>query len=355
MGFFFDDVASKTPDRIRQELDNYQNLYKNELETYLVSRCMSESTAWNRDYSSLPAYETSVALNREAWRDVLGRFDGDGVASPEVTTRPFHDGEDYCAEWVDFEFLPGVVSRAVVALPKSVEGIPPVIVCQHGIGSSPFHVFGYIDSQGLYGAYAIPLLEAGFAVVAPVNRTAVPGRNRLERLAHLNGVTLVGLECFKLEKLIDYLNTRDDMDASRLGMSGLSLGGLATLLFTPAIDRIKAACSAAWFNHRKKKMVVPDPRYSCFLETTEEHAFIPGWLPDFSDSDLVSLICPRPFMAQVGKADGIAWWPFVLEEWEQAKLHYEKLGIGDRAELCLHDSGHEVIPSRMVKFFGKWL
>jgi len=61
VGFFFDDVASKTPDRIRQELDNYQNLYKNELETYLVSRCMSESTAWNRDYSSLPAYETSVA------------------------------------------------------------------------------------------------------------------------------------------------------------------------------------------------------------------------------------------------------------------------------------------------------
>jgi len=355
MDFFFADVTNKNPERLRQEVDDLQNLYKNELETYLVSRCLRETTAWHRDYSSVEAYLASVAPNRERWRDVLGRFDDDGVTPCEITTRPFHQGDDYTAEWVQFEFLPGVVSRAVVALPRQITEPPPVVICQHGIGSSPFHIFGYIDPQGLYGAYGLALLKAGFAVVAPLNRTTGPGRNRLERIAHLSGVTLIGLECFKLEKLIDYLQTRQDLDASRLGMSGLSLGGLATLLCTPAIERIKAACAAAWFNHRKRKMVIPDPRYSCFLETSEEHAFIPGWLPDFSDSDLVSLICPRPFMAQVGKADGISWWPFVLEEWEAAKAHYERLGLGERAELCLHDSGHEVIPSKMVEFFQRWL
>ena len=352
---FFDDVANKPAERLELELGDYQRTYANELETYLVARATAEATTWQRDYSSEAAYLRSVEGHRQRWRDVLGHFQDDAVTNGEVWTRPFHDGDDYRAEWVCFEFLPGVVSRAVVAVPKGVEGTPPVVVCQHGIGSSVFHIFGYLDPQCLYGSYAVPLLEAGFAVVAPANRTTGPGRNRLERIAHLCGVTLFGLECHKLERILDYLATRDDLDAERLGMSGLSLGGMATLLFTPVIERIQAACSMAWFNHRRKKMVVIDPRYSCFLATAEEHAFIPGWLPEFSDSDLVSLICPRPFQVQAGKADGIAWWPFLLEEWEQARAHYARLGVGDRAELVLHDSGHEVIPSKVVEFFTRWL
>jgi len=352
---FYDDVAAKSAERLELEFGDYQRTYANELETYLVARATAEATTWERDYSSVEAYLRSVAGHRERWREVLGRFDADAVADPEVWTRPFHDGDDYRAEWVCFEFLPGVVSRAVVAVPKGVEGRPPVVICQHGIGSSTFHVFGYLNPQGAYGSYALRLLEAGFAVVAPANRTTGPGRNRLERIAHLCGVTLYGLECYKLERILDCLATRDDLDAERLGMSGLSLGGMAALLFTPVIERIQAACAMAWFNHRRRKMVVIDPRYSCFLATAEEHAFIPGWLPEFSDSDLVSLICPRPFQVQAGKADGIAWWPFLLEEWEQARAHYERLGLGDRAELVLHDSGHEVIPSKVVEFFTRWL
>lgn len=356
MDLFTADVTQKTAARIDAEFSDFQRLYANELETYLASRCTGSGSSWARDYSSVEAYLRSVQPQREAWRDVLGRFEQDAVAAAEVATRPFHSGDDYEAEWVQFEFLPGVVSRAVVAVPAETGAEPPpVVVCQHGIGSSPFHAFGFLNESGTYGAYGRQLVEAGFAVVAPVNKTTAPARNRLERLAHLCGCTLYGLECFKLERLIDYLETRDDLDASRLGMSGISLGGAATLLFTPAIERIKAASAVAWFNHRRKKMVIPDPRYSCFLETTEEHAFIPGWLPEFSDSDLASLICPRPFMAQVGRADGIAWWPFVLEEWAEVKAHYERLGLGARAELVLHDSGHEVVPSRMVEFFRKWL
>ncbi len=357
MDALLDDVARKPDGRLQTEFDDFQRLYSHELETYLAGRCTGPARTWRRDYSSIEAYVESVKSRREAWRSVLGRFDTDGVALGGVETRPFHEGADYRAEWVSFEFLPGVMSRAVVALPvrSDLGDPPPVVICQHGIGSSPFHIFGRLDAHGAYDRAGLVLLEAGFAVVAPVNRTTGPGRGRLERLAHLSGGTLYGLECYKLERLIDYLETRSDLDAVRLGMSGLSLGGAATLLFTPAVERIRAACAAAWFNHRRRKMAVPDPRYSCFLDTTEYHAFIPGWLPEFSDSDLVSLICPRPFMAQVGKADGIAWWPFVEEEWRATVVHYEKLGIGDRAELVLHESGHEFVPSRMARFFRQWL
>lgn len=349
------DLTDKSDERLRLEFDDFQRLYANELETYLVSRVNAAATSWRRDYSSEEAYVNSVAPNREAWRQVLGRVDEDAVDDPQPETRPLHDGDDYQAFWVQFEFLPGVVSRAVIARPARATGPLPVVICQHGIGSSPFHVLGRLDDGELYASYALALLEAGFAVVAPANRTTGPGRNRLERLAHLTGITLFGLECFKLEKLIDYVATLSGYDTTRLGMSGLSLGGAATLLFTPVLDRIKAACSMAWFNHRRKKMAVIDPRYSCFLATAEEHAFIPGWLPEFSDSDLVSLICPRPIQIQTGKADGISWWPFVEREWNEAKAHYDRLGIPDRAQWVLHGSGHEVVPSKVVEFFLRWL
>jgi len=351
----YDDVANKPASRLDLEIADYQRCYANELETYLVARASAEATTWRRDYSSVEAYLASVEGHRQRWGDILGRFDRDAVAEPEVWTRPFHEGDDYRAEWVFFEFLPGVVSRAVVALPKGVEGKPPVVICQHGLSCSPFHVFGWLEPQGLYGSFATALARAGFAVVAPVVRTTGAGRNRLERIAHVCGTTLLGLECFKLQKLIDYVETLATVDASRLGMAGLSLGGTCTLLFTPLVERVKAACVMAFFNHRRKKMVVIDPRYSCYLATTEEHLFIPGWLPEFSDSDLASLICPRPLMVQTGKADGVSWWPFVLEEWERAASHYEQLGLAERAELVLHDGGHEVIPSRVVEFFTRWL
>jgi len=353
---FYQDFKAKATERIAQELADLQRSYQCELQTYLTDRCTRESSSWQRDYSSEAAYLQSIAANRDAWQAILGSFEADAVPAANSSTRPFHDGDDFYAEWVTFEFLPGVNSRAVIALPRPTSSDKPaVVISQHGINSSPYQVFGANDPRGFYGACGSQLVTAGFAVVAPVNRTTAEGRNLLERLAHLCGTTLFGLECYKLNRLIDYLETRDDLDVSRLGMSGNSLGGAATIMCTPVIDRIKAACCGAWFNHRKRKMAVIDPRYSCFLATQEEHAFIPGWLPDFSDSDLVSMICPRPFMAINGKADGIHWWPFTVEEWERTAAHYEQLGIGDRAELVIHESGHDLVASDVIRFFQEWL
>jgi hypothetical protein len=138
-------------------------------------------------------------------------------------------------------------------------------------------------------------------------------------------------------------------------MWGLSLGGLATMFWTPLEPRIKAAVVAGWFNHRRNKMVIPDERYSCFLETKEEHAFFDGWLIAHTDSDVASLICPRPLMIQTGKKDGIAWWPMVLEEFEAAREHYRRLGVADRIEMDLREGGHEAHVESGLRFLTKWL
>jgi hypothetical protein len=127
------------------------------------------------------------------------------------------------------------------------------------------------------------------------------------------------------------------------------------MFWMPLEPRIKVGVVAAWFNHRRNKMVIPDPRYSCFLETKEEHAFFQGWLTEFTDSDVVSLICPRPLLIQTGKTDRIAHWPQVVEEFEVSQTHYEKLGIAERIELDLHEGGHEPRVQTGVQFLSRWL
>jgi hypothetical protein len=145
------------------------------------------------------------------------------------------------------------------------------------------------------------------------------------------------------------------VDGDRIGMWGVSLGGTATMFWMPLERRIKVGVVAAWFNHRRNKMAVPDPRYSCFLETKEEHAFFNGWLTEFTDSDVVSLICPRPLLIQTGKQDRIAHWPQVVEEFEASREHYEKLGLAERIEMDLHEGGHVPRVESGIRFLSRWL
>jgi dienelactone hydrolase len=145
------------------------------------------------------------------------------------------------------------------------------------------------------------------------------------------------------------------IDRDRVGMWGVSLGGMATMFFMPLEPRIKAGVVSAWFNHRLTKMAVSDKRYSSFIDTTEEHAFFDGWLTEFADYDAITLICPRPVMVHHGKKDTIAHWPDLVKEFDLAHAHYEKLGIGDRMELDLHEGGHEARIESGVRFMKRWL
>ena len=315
----------------------------------------SSQAYWNRDYSSLEAFTASVEPNRQRWQKAVGDF-GEPDADMAPMFEPFAENEHFTAQWVTINLYGSLRGRAVLATPKKASPPYPLVVCQHGIGSSPERVFGFGDDAGLYHHYGQRVAEAGYAVLAPFNITTGPARARLVRLCVLLGKTLWGLEIAKISRLLDYCATRDDIDMSRVGMWGISLGGAYTIFTMPLEPRIKAGICCAWFNDRVKKMAIDDPRYSCFLSVNEEHIFIPGWLREFSDSDLVSMICPRPFLSQTGRADGIAWWPFVMDEVEKSREHYVRLGLEPgRMDIDLHEGGHEIRVAGGLEFLQKWL
>ncbi len=343
---------------ISRWVSDRQRLLRNEAEDYLRGIVLDygprQEAFWNRDYTSVEAFEKSVEANRIRWAEAVGIFENDG-AELDASMELWCEEEHFTAWWVSIRLLGDLRGQGILAIPKNCSDSVPLVIAQHGIGSSPERVFGLDDPSDIYKGYGRRLAEEGFAVIAPMNVSGGAPRARLERLCKLLGQTLWGLEIFRTQRLLDFLETREEIDVERTGMYGISLGGAYTMFTTPLERRIKAAVVCAWFNDRRHKMAVDDSRYSCFLSVDEEHIWIPGWLREFTDSDLASLICPRPLLVEQGKADGIAWWPMMLKEYEETCEHYTKLGLGGRIEIDLHEGGHEIRMKKSLEFLKKWL
>jgi len=333
--------------------------YAAQLEAYLRKMLVEDyparaAKAWHRDYSSVEAFLKSVEPNRERWRKVIKPPTLEKTGKLERSR--YEPLSDLKAEWWRVP-LGELAAEGIFAAPPGASAGKrvPLVIVQHGIGSFPERTFGLNDDGGAYHAFARELVKAGFAVIVPMNLRSVERRNRIERLCRLADLSLPGIELARMQRLLDEAIQEPGVDAERVGMWGLSLGGLATMFWMPLEPRIKVGVCAGWFNHRRNKMVIPDPRYSCFLETKEEHAFFAGWLLESTDADVVSLICPRPFQVQTGKGDHIAHWPMVVEEFAAARQPYDKLGIGDRIEMDLRDGVHETHVESGLRFLTKWL
>lgn len=354
-------AAQNTPvvDDLQQFEHRRTDAYAAQLEAFLRKWLVDEyprraEQAWQRDYSNVEAFVKSVEPNRQRWQRV--------VKPPvlkktgELERRPHPPLSHRSGQWLTLP-LGGLTAEGILAFPEqaSAENPVPLVIAQHGIGSHPERTFGVLDEGEHYHRYADELLDAGFAVLAPMNLRSVERRNRIERLCRLADVSLPGIELVRTQRLLDEVLRDPRLDSQRIGMWGVSLGGTATMFWMPLEPRIKVGVVAAWFNHRRNKMAIPDPRYSCFLETKEEHAFFNGWLTEFTDSDVVSLVCPRPLLIQTGKQDRIAHWPQVVEEFEASREHYEKLGLAERIEMDLHEGGHVPRIESGIRFLSRWL
>lgn len=331
-------------------IDAYEKQLADHLSAYLVDEYPARAAKlWNRDYTSPDALVRSVEPNRRRWEAVI---------KPPVLRKGTLQRKPYPVQGVQAEWLTlplgSITAEAILAFPKgaSKDHPVPLIIAQHGIGSGPETTFENGES---YHAYAKALVDAGFAVLAPLNLRSIERRNHIERLCRMANTSIPGIELVRVQHLLDIVLADPRIDSERVGMWGVSLGGMATMFWMPLEPRIKAGIVSAWFNERRNKMVVSDKRYSCFMDTTEDYVFVSGWLTEFSDDDVVSMICPRPLQIQHGKKDGIAYWPQVVEEYERATVHYKKLQMQDRIDLVMHEGAHEAIVNEGVAFMTRWL
>ncbi|HOJ34035.1 MAG TPA: acetylxylan esterase [Candidatus Hydrogenedentes bacterium] len=139
--------------------------------------------------------------------------------------------DDYTIEKVAFESRPNHVIPALLYLPKPNMGKVPAIVSAIGHWS-------HGKSSKAPQRRAIGLVKRGYAVLAVeacyAYERGIPGNTEgFEPL--VAGGCVAGHMVWDIMRAVDYLETRPDIDASRLGITGASGGGLQTF-YAGAVD-----------------------------------------------------------------------------------------------------------------------
>jgi len=339
------------------QVESVQKSQYDELERYLdrqiAAADKSRASSWHRDFSSVAAYEKSIA----PWRGQLARMLG-GMDYVKAPLKPreelISERAEHTAYRVWIPAFDDVSASGILLVPKTV-GPHPGLICLHGMKGTPEGVCGLTEPPDYHNAFGLQAVQRGYIVFAPLDMNSQVKRRWLDRKALLVGERLQAIEQFKMERVVDYLQSRKDLAAERIGAYGISWGG-RTAMYLAALDRRIAACAiSGHFNDLIPKMVNPSTNYTAFIETAEDYAFFPRHFQLFNDADVVSLICPRPVFIEQGRQDRVAHWKDSQRAFAEVKEIYRKLGIADRAAYAIFDGPHEIHGTEAFSFLDKFL
>jgi dienelactone hydrolase len=156
------------------------------------------------------------------------------------------------------------------------------------------------------------------------------------------GWTGLGKMIFDASRCVDYLETLPQVDRSRIGCIGHSLGAKEVLYAMAFEPRYKAGV----FNEGGIGL-----RMSNWTDPWYLTDAMKPYIPAMENHQVMALIAPRPFLVMGGEsADGNASWAFVKE----ARSVYALLGASDRIGFYNHKAGHSFPqPARQVAY--EWL
>lgn len=159
------------------------------------------------------------------------------------------------------------------------------------------------------------------------------------------GLTWPGIVAWDDMRSVDYLVSRPEVDARRIGCVGVSLGGYRSLLLAGLDDRIAAACVTGF-------MSTVRPMIRRHMDTHSFVHFIPRVHAALDLPDVVGLRAPKPLLVQQCRKDGL----FPLEGMEAAvgKLEaiYRKAGARENFEARYYDLPHVFNVAMQEEAFG---
>ena len=307
------------------------------------------------------------AETRLALREVLG-FNNLPPAplAPIVIERVEKDG--YIREKILIRTWRDAVMPVYMLLPKERPKPYPVVIAFHGHGYGVKDIVGLWEDgserhhpDGYHKDFAVALCRRGFAVAAPEiscfgeRQTdfsyldtqmgqGVPSTcTHTAMLAFHMGGSVVGLRVHDGIRLVDYLETRPDLDISRLGAMGISGGGMHTLFSTCLDERICACVVSGYFCTFRDSILA---MHHCPCN------FVPG-LHEFGEMyDLAGLIAPRPMLVEAGSRDPIFPIKAVRKSISKARIIYRKSGVSGMPDTDYFEGRHQISGAKAYYFLA---
>jgi len=295
------------------------------------------------------AFAATSRAEWEIWRDAA-RTTLRRITGYDTMTRtapcPRADAEedlgDYVRQHLEITTEPGVIMTLYVLIPKAGSAPFPVVIAPHGHASG-----GKLAVAGLrltpelaqtidqhHYDYGVQFVRAGFIVFCPDARgfgerqeSASKGDllqgscQWLNNMAIPLGQTVTGMWTWDLHRLIDYIESRPDCDAERLGIAGLSGGGLQTLWASALDERVRCAVISGYLYGYKESLL--DGHQNCACN------YVPHLYENMDMGDIAALIAPRPLLVETGNRDGLngaSGLANVLPQMETIRRAYALLG-----------------------------
>jgi dienelactone hydrolase len=252
----------------------------------------------------------------------------------------------YTRTKLELELRPGLLAVAYYLLPDDRAKKGPAVLAVPGHGKSVDDLAGGPEGEGHSTDYALQCAREGIPALA-LEQIAFGDRRHVEAIkaspdggtacpiptgaALMLGRTLGGYRVWDSRRALDWLSARPEVDPSRLGMAGISGGGMTTF-FTGALEtRLKAVLVCGYFNTFRGSV------YS-ILHCSDNH--IPGILRWFEMPDLVGLIAPRYAFFKQGEDDPIFPLNTFREGLAKAKEIYEVFSIPERMGSHVYPGQH---------------
>ncbi len=297
------------------------------------------------------------AETREALAATIGFLDSPRV-DPEPTRVELVDKGDYTREKVVIRTAPHTQMPVYLLRPAHVEPPYPVVVAFHGHGYGVKDIVGLWEDgserdtpDGYHRDFGVALCRQGFAVAAPeiscfgerqtdfgyLDRTLgspVPTtcENTAALATHLGG-SVVGLRARDGLRLVDFLETLDEVNTGRMGAMGISGGGMHTL-FSACLDtRFRAAVISGYFSTFRDSILA---MHHCPCN------FVHGLAAFGEMADLAGLIAPRPLFVEAGDHDPIFPLEAVRRGLEAARGVYHVFGAEEKVEDAVFEGRHRI-------------
>lgn len=291
---------------------------------------------------------------RQAFAERLGGFpEVRAPLEPVLLESVACDG--YTRERVEMTTYAGLRMPAYVLVPHGRQGERlPAVVALHGHGYGSREIVGlHPDGRPMaeaettiYKKFAVELVKRGFLVIAPEELGFGDRKTREEYerneysschtistyLLHM-GQTMAGHRVYETMRAIDYLTTRPDVDAERIGCMGISGGGLITAFAAALDDRIRAAVVSGFVNTFRASILSV---FHCVDN------YIPGLHRIAEMPDIVALIAPRPLLMEAGVRDPIFPIEAAKSAYADIRKTYRLLGAEDRLACDIFEGEHEI-------------
>jgi dienelactone hydrolase len=251
-------------------------------------------------------------------------------------------------------------------LPKDLSAPRPAVVALpgHGPGKSwPAGIAGDDEEREAIFSdeldYGLQAVREGYVTACPDMRgfgetVDEDHRDRPDNISCIGsagrsammGRTLLGERVWDVQRLIDWLQARVDVDGDKIACVGYSGAGMVTMMTAAIEPRIKAAVVGSYLCAWDKSIY---DIYHCPC----------NYVPDLGRiadcADIAALTAPRPQLFVSGEHDEIFPIDGVRDAFATVQAAYRELGAENRTALYVGDGAHRFFKAPVWPFVAKWL